>query len=95
MGAAANLQHRGEKREVIVMQTVRMEKQVTAPVVATRECGDCRYHMPYATDSRSVCTCSASTLYEEEVFTGQPGCSGFSAWPKGSPAPLFLNVMRH
>ena len=77
------------------MKTVVSETPATAPVVASRMCGDCRYNMPFATDSRSVCTCSASSFCEEEVFTGQPGCGGFAAWPKGSPAPLFLSAMRN
>ena len=58
-------------------------------------CGDCRYHMPYATDPRSECRNPVSRYYEREVYTGQTPCATFAPWPEGSKAPLFLSAMRH
>jgi hypothetical protein len=83
-----------EETQAIAVQSPPLDAGRATSRTATSVCGDCRYHMPHATDPRNECTCSVSPFYEHEVFAGQPGCGGFAAWPCGSSAPLFLSAMR-
>ena len=67
-----------------------------APVVVVSSvpaCGECRYHMPRATDPSRWCTCGGSIRYADPVTVGQPACVDFVPWPEGATAPYFLDAM--
>jgi hypothetical protein len=67
---------------------------VMRPVKATKPvCGECRYHMPQATQPGCWCTQSAANLFAQPVTPNQAACKDFATWPEGSPVPAFLAAM--
>jgi hypothetical protein len=67
-----------------VMRPVKMAEPV---------CGECRYHMPRATQPGRWCTLSTAGLFAQPVTPNQTACKDFATWPEGSPAPAFLAAM--
>jgi len=81
--------------------TVKHEAQRTVPPVVMRAvmrsvtaCGDCRHHIPLATERGCWCGLRGARSYGEPVEATQMACRAFEAWPEGSPAPAFLAAMR-
>ena len=57
-------------------------------------CGDCKFHVPYATKPGGWCACASAELHLQSVRTSRAVCEDFSSWPEGSPVPAFLAAMR-
>ena len=76
----------------ISVETVQAPKMVPVALEAP-VCGECRYHMPRATDPGSWCTLPAAKLSAQPVTAGQTACDDFATWPEGSPVPAFLVAM--
>ncbi len=67
---------------------------VLSPVTAPEpRCGDCRYHMPQATQPGCWCTLPTARLFAQPVTPVQAACGDFSTWPEGSPVPAFIAAM--
>ena len=65
-------------------------RAVTAPAEV---CGDCRYHMPQATQPERWCALPTAMLHDQQVDPGRQACQDFTTWPEGSPVPAFLAAM--
>jgi hypothetical protein len=72
-----------------------MGAAVLTPVPSTVPlCGDCKYHMPYATHPGSWCTLPTASLYGQPVTPGRRCCDDAATWPEDSRAPLLVEAFR-
>lgn len=86
----------------MAVQVRRETEQPAEPVLVMRAvepvvqplCGDCRFHIPYATKPGGWCACEGAELRWQQVETGRAVCADFADWPEGSPVPAFLAAMR-